>query len=89
MTNEPFVKSRAVTKIIILGSVAIMNSLLKDQDSQGKTCKDLAKLLKHQLISECNVCNEVRLMFDQYIPNSLKFKTMKVKINYRYQPTTI
>ena len=47
MTNEPFVKFRAVTKIIILGSVAIMNSLLKDQDSQGKTCKDLAKLLKH------------------------------------------
>ena len=55
--------------------MAIVNTLPKDSDSHIRTCKDLTELFIKQIGVNCSDYDEARLVFDGYLPNSLKSKT--------------
>ena len=89
--------SQPRVKVIILDSMAIVAALPKDKDSafQVKTCKDLAELFILQLTSKCSGYDEVRLVFDRYVAESLKWKTREGRnkgiksTQYRIKDSTI
>lgn len=65
------------TKVLILDGMAMVNALPKEKcsDFPIKTCQDLATLFIRQLVSKCHGYDEVRLVFDRYVTNSLKWMT--------------
>ena len=88
----------SISKVIILDGMAVVNALpedSKDTVSVIRTCDDLAELFIAQLGSICSEYNEVRLMFDRYIHNSLKSKTRderskgKTSTHYRINDQTV
>ena len=75
----------------------VVNALLKglkDSISVVRICDDLAELFTAQLGSKCSDYNEVRLVFDRYIHNSLKCDTRnerskgKTSTHYRINDQT-
>ena len=63
------------SKVIIFDGMAVVNSLPKDKNDKIETCKDLADLFIQQLTLKSIGYDEIRLVFDRYISDSLKFKT--------------
>ena len=67
----------------------------KDSVSAISTCDHLAELFIAQLGYKCSDYNEVRLVFDRYIQNSLKSKTRnerskgKMSTHYRINDQTV
>ena len=62
-------------KVILFDGMALVNTLPKEYYGQLRTCADLAELFIKQLMSKCFGYDEVRLVFDRYIAESLKSKT--------------
>ena len=84
-------------KVIILDGMAIVNGLPKDKNPPFPiiTCKDLAELFLCQLRSKCDGYDEVRLVFDRYVSDSLKWLTREGRnkgvksTQYRINDSTI
>ena len=62
-------------KVILFDGMALVNTLPKEYYGQLRTCADLVELFIKQLMSKCFGYDEVRLVFDRYISESLKAKT--------------
>ena len=61
-------------KVIIFDGMALVNAIKKS----GETCSDLANSFINMLINKSRGFDEVRLVFDRYVENSLK-EQMRVK----------
>ena len=75
--------------------MAVVNSLPKDKNDKIETCKDLADLFIQQLTLKSIGHDEIRLAFDRYISDSLKFKTRQGRtksiqsIHYKINDSTV
>ena len=93
ITNAPLTRA----KVIILDGMAIVNALPKEKDPEFvvNTCKDLSELFIRHLVSKCHGYDEVRLVFDRYVKESLKWMTREGRnkgvksTQYRIQDSTI
>ena len=76
-TSSEFIDTQSQMKVLILDGMAIVNALPKEKNTDFpiKTCHDLAELFIRQLLSKCHGYDEVRLVFDRYTANSLKWMT--------------
>ena len=73
----------------------VVNSLPKDKNDKIETCKDLADLFIQQLTLKSIGYDEIRLVFDRYISDLLKFKTRQGRtkciqsIHYKINDSTV
>ncbi|XP_057300399.1 uncharacterized protein LOC130631667 [Hydractinia symbiolongicarpus] len=62
-------------KVIIIDGMAVVNQTPKTP--AVKTCKDFASAFTERVLQISRGCDEIRLVFDCYIENSLKARTRK------------
>ncbi|XP_057308922.1 uncharacterized protein LOC130647177 [Hydractinia symbiolongicarpus] len=62
-------------KVIIIDGMAVVNQTPKTP--AVKTCKDFASAFTERVLQISRGCDEIRLVFDRYIENSLKARTRK------------
>ena len=67
------VSNSEISKVAVIDGMVEVQSLKKD--GSVKTCSDLGKIFASKMLKKTNSHDEIRILFDRYLDNSLKDQT--------------